>query len=791
MYPESEDRNAYSRQPGSSFDNGAPKQQKVRPDEAGRWGVEPSPQGRKDMIDSFHGQQQPYPHPYPQQHPSMPPQHQPHFTHGQAQWSNVSTPSQEHTPNVYQNGMGHEAPAQSATVGAEHGEAGLTSANGTATKAKVPKVRNKPKGVKISSEHDKAEVASGPLSSASERSNDLHQQFSPLQDQGGDSMVSGDKTQIKPGRGKGKKPPPQPAASSEPHGLDLSGARNPGTLARPRSSKPDEGLNDRAPPPENGTGPFGASSGGHERVSMRLGSGMILVSEGSGQFPPARLSIRTARDFSAAGEPSSSTLNSPSTPMSANSVKKKRPRLQLEDKDPKVDVTPGSPKQPHSAKSDHAPLSPPPPPPSRGKSNYRSRKGAVSTDADIERSNEITRLSGPGPSWMIQGSTNASSSGNGQNNNNNIGTNINGAIRSSTPIAGGATKAGDSSSISTSNAAVRRRPLVPPSVISAEIGGRKPKRIKIEEKDVRQDQRLAEDGNERDNEDEDVMEGEEDDEALEEGDRESGDTLGVRKRRSPGDDDEDLGDDDTGAAGGGGSGSNANGNSNGQSRGSGGMGGRKSMKRKSNGDLSNSGSNKKLNKSKGASMLSPDAFRTMGDFTLGPFKNATNGTACNDQPRKSNADSKDLKESDTGAGIESETEIDYLPMEDDPECPHMFGIGESDKEKDSFSEDDAEDEDDTLLKDEAEMGSKSSGATFMSKKIGPGQKGMPSEMPDDIQKKGRDWVGRLAMPESAWVSCRCYCCRSTTPLLLKELLDSNNRHIRTVFLIVGGVVQDV
>jgi len=705
-----------------------------RPDEAVRWGAEPVPQGRREMMDSFHGQQQSY----PQQYSSMPSQHQPHFapiqTHQREQWSDVQTPNQEHPPHMYQNGMNQDAHGRPA--GMEHGEVGLIPSNGSAaTKAKATKNKGKPpKGVKVSAEHDKADVASGPLSSTSERSYDPQQQYPPVQDQG-DSVASGDRAQSKTGRGKGKPKTPALTTLAEPNGTNHSGA----LAHRPQDS------------PVSAPNGYGMNAAVH--TSMQFGTGMIMVKP---------LSIKTGA-FGAAGDPSSSTLNSPSTPMSAKKGRS-RPLMEQGGKDHETDAALGSPKHAHPAKGEHAPLSPPPPPPLSKSKSYR-RKGAVSTDADIERSNEILRSPG-GPSWLNSGA--ASTGSNSTLNNGNLSSGLN---RVNTPSApGGSAKVGGA-----------RRPPYPPPGASTENEKRKRKRLKIDDKDVREDQRSSsmletgdirdetgnnlsskaasnkrtgagEDGNERDNEEDDAMEGEEDDETLEEGDREGGDVIGARRRRSPGDDDNDQGDDDTSAAGGG-SGGNASSGTNGQSRGSGGMGERKSMKRKSNGDLSGSGSSKKLKeKSKGAP-TSPDALRASSDVIPQPFKCEINGIG---RPRKANADGRDDKESEIGAIVpESDTEIDYLPMEDDPECPHMFGIDETDKEKDSSSEDDAEDEDDVSVKDEAETGTKLPGALSMSKKNGSGPKGRESsEMPEDIQKKGCEWVSRLAMPESAWVCLR-------------------------------------
>ncbi|KAF9980388.1 Transcription initiation factor IIB [Modicella reniformis] len=809
-HPDVEDRNAFPRQPRTAS-SGPLKQPNVRLEETGRWAVESPTRGRGEMMDaSFHGQQQPQ-SPFLQQYPPMLSQHQPHYAsvppHQREQWPDAPVPNQDHPHHVYQNGLNQEAPTHSAGVGVEHREAGFISSNGIgAVKPKAAKGKAKPKsGVKTSSENERAEGVSGPLTSASERSYDSHQQYSPVQDQHrisqqtGESMVSDERTQIKSGRGKGKtKPSSQLSGPSESHSNGVNGVSDPGTFThRTQETSP---VSARPPPPENGTGIY-ASTGGHDE--MLLGSGMILVrgppssTDGSRQFPPSQLSIKTTPNVAMTSEPpSSSSLSSPSTPMSSGVIKKKRPRLPLEhgDKDQELGTTPGSPKQPHSAKSEHAPLSPPPPPPpSRGKSSYRSRKGVVSTDADIERSNEITRLSG-GPSWLNNVNSNGNNNTNSSGGSGSSGSsnNLNGS--GPTTAAAGLAKAGDASSGSaSSNAAVRRRPPLPSPL--AENEKRKRKRIKIDDKDVREDQRtssssitetgeikdeagmdvtsnssgrggntsskaagtkrigVTEDGNERDNEDDDTIDGEEEDEVLEEGERETGDIMGPRKRRSPADDDDDQGDDDTNATGGGSGGNSHGGTNSHQSRGSGEMGGRKSMKRKSNGNFSGGGKKLKEKSNCASTVSSPEDLRS--NSAVGSSKNETFEGTCNKpgRPRKTGAGVK--KESEAGAEIaESDTEIDYLPMEDDPECPHMFGIDETDREKDSSaSEDDAEDDDDASVKDDTDTGAKSTGASSTSKKTSnsPGQKGRESsEMPDDIQKQGREWVSRLAMPESAW-----------------------------------------
>ncbi|KAG0220664.1 Transcription initiation factor IIB [Mortierella sp. GBA43] len=822
---DAEDRNGFSRPPGAPFENGPPKQ------------------------------------PYSQQFPSSAPMPL-HFPPGQAhqrdQWPDAPLPGQEYA-HGYQNGMSQDTPMHPVGTGMELGESGVVPPSGApAAKPKATKPKPKPKaGVRIVSDHDRMEGPPEPLSSTSDRSHDSQQQFSPVQDQSGDSLAMALSTDRPPttktNRGKGRPkavPPPQLRASSESLLHREAGGAVGGNFGhrsqetspiteRPRPFKSDEGMNDRGPL-------YNVNAGGHNISafgSMILGSGMILVppSEGSGQFPPTQLSIRTNRDHhhhhhhlgggassAAASGPSSaavaaaganespSTLTSPSTPLPTNSVKKRRSRPLLEQDDRNLDgadTVPDSPKQPPSAKNRHAPRSPPPPTSlSRGKSNNRPRKGAVSTDADIERSNEITRTTGlpGGPSWLTSASNHATTSGgnnssSGSNNNNNTGngsnanaSNANGLNRSTIlmtgPIKTGGGDAcngtpGSSAAATAAAAAAARRPPMPPSNLSTETTNqRKRKRIKIEDKDERQGQRsstisdmggeleaggmemgsgsssgslvnktgtannsskqrtgaAAEDGHDRDHDEDEAMEGEDEDETLEEGDRESGDVIGARKRRSPGDDDDDQGDDETGGAAGGSNGTNAHGGSNGQTRGSGGMGGRKHMKRKSNSDLSNGGTTKKLRDT--TKVHSPDATKStmsMSDHHVngGTSKFGTNGSI-------------KVEDGAAAAAAESDTEIEYLPMEDDPECPHMFGIDESDREKDSSSEDEAEEEEEDLVKTEGETGRVT--AAPSSKKSnggggGGGQKGKEStEVQDDIQEKGRAWVSRLAMPESAW-----------------------------------------
>ncbi|KAI7817556.1 hypothetical protein BC939DRAFT_324495 [Gamsiella multidivaricata] len=828
-----QDRGVLVRQHRPAFDNGLASQINVTPEETSRWNSSSPTHFRRDVTDpTFHGQQPPLPH--PQQYSSMPSQQQrsPYSPppasqpYSCEQWTDASMPNHG---QLHQNGMDVSAQLPVLLV-AEQGEAGLVPANQIAlAKAKVGKGKGKPKNVvKVSTEYERAEgVLSAPPSSAPpEQSFDPHQNGFPLQEQGGvahqgqDSSiemaaqfpVSDDRYPAMTGRGKGK----SKAASQfsiitdvqrtqDFDGRSSSISSSPAS-ARQRSVKMEENFQDRIPHSENGSNSGFTTAGGHDLApeSLLFGSGMILVkklpdgssssSEGSKQFPPSQLSIKTGRDFGIRNEPASATLNTPTTPLSANSVKKKRSRLQLEngEKEQTVSALAGLTPQPQLSKTDMATPSspPPPPPPVRGKSASRPRKGAASgsTDADIERSNQITRS--PGPAWMMFGANNTGAS-----------TANSSSVNSAAP--GGSSKSGDTSAI-TNNTGVRRRPPLPPSSLLAENEKRKPKRIKIEDKDVRQVQRssssltdvgdsdkrnegelksnsnkhvgLTEDGNDRDSEDEDELEDEED-EVLEEGERDNADQSGARKRRSPGDDDDDHhGDNDTNPSGGGGGSSGTNG----QSQGSGGGGARKSMKRKSNSNLGGSNSNKKTKeKSKGSS----SAVSQEGELSVSGREGETPKSSASTEDStgicpdgrskagrrkngKNDKERKDLKARGTiraAGSADTDTEMGYLPMEDDIECPHMFGIDESDKDKGlSSSEDEVEDEDevtkdeDAAVKDEPESGVKSSGVSTASKKPssvsnGAGSKAGDSlEMPDDIQKQGREWVDRLAMPESAW-----------------------------------------
>jgi len=126
---------------------------------------------------------------------------------------------------------------------------------------------------------------------------------------------------------------------------------------------------------------------------------------------------------------------------------------------------------------------------------------------------------------------------------------------------------------------------------------------------------------------------------------------------------------------------------------------------------------------------------------------------------------------------EEDEMMDYLPMEDDISCPHLFGIEDSENDEDEADDDrDEEDVDENDDMDEGLTEESSPSATVKdlptrqgplasksedegkvgSRKKSIGSGGTKGQQPvsplDPIQIKGRDWVKRLAMPEIAWVS---------------------------------------
>ncbi|KAF9288918.1 Transcription initiation factor IIB [Linnemannia elongata] len=512
--------------------------------------------------------------------------------------------------------------------------------------------------------------------------------------------------------------------------------------------------------------------------SLLFGSGMILVkklhdasgfgtssgSEGSTKFPPSQLSIKTGYDLSKATSPASSTF-SPSTPLSAVAtalaVKKKRSK-QIDIKDEVIATSPGT----GYGKND---LLPPPPPPTKGKGGNRGRKGLVlvgSTDADIERSNQITRSGGP--AWLMMGANAASSSSNGA-----IGAGA-GASSTSTSATSSLTTGGPASATSASSAAdgpgIRRRAPLSPSTLLIENDKRKPKRIKIDDKDVRQVQRTsstltdATDSDRKDNISS-TRKSAEDDEVDSNAEGAGGDccssVMGSQRRRLPEEDDEDLGEEEV-SRGTAGNGAHGRRQSQGQSQnqsqpqsqdqGSQGLSqaaaGSKSMKRKSNASLAGTQLSKKAKeKAKAVDSDAEPPVKTTGKTEPSQLlgRSVVMGI-----PLK-----RSLSIGGSGAATPSgdtDAESD-LAMEDDIKCPHIFGLdSESEHEIEEGPDDDAGNEDDDDGKSAVstpgkvngssdQAGSSSSSSTKVEGALDPS---------DPLQVQGLKWVKTLGMSEKAW-----------------------------------------
>ncbi|KAG0279915.1 Transcription initiation factor IIB [Linnemannia exigua] len=518
-----------------------------------------------------------------------------------------------------------------------------------------------------------------------------------------------------------------------------------------------------------------------------FGSGMFLVKklndasgygtssgpEGSTKFPPSQLSIKTGYDSSKSSGPASSTF-SPSTPLSAVAtalaVKKKRSKL-IDIKNEVIATSPGS----THGKGD--PL-PPPPPPTKGKGGNRGRKGLVlvgSTDADIERSNQITRSGGP--AWLLTGANAASSSSNG------VVTTATGAILTTTSAS---TSASTTSASATGASGpndgpgIRRRAPLSPSTLLIENDKRKPKRIKIDDKDVRQVQRTSSaltDATDTDKKDIVAKTVAAEDDELEEADAEVSGVDGCsngmesQRRRLPEEDDEDLGDEEVGR-GTAGSGAQGRRQSHAQSQsqsqqqqqqqqqpqnqdqgsqqglGQAAAGGGKSMKRKSHANLSGIQLSKKAKEKSKA--VDPD---------VEPIK--VNGKAETPQPSLGRSVvmgiplKRGLSRGGSGAATptgDTDAESD-LAMEDDIKCPHFFGL-------DSESEHEIEEEvDDDAGNDDDDDGSKSAVSTPGKANGSSDQAGTSSSSGkvegvldplDPLQVQGLKWVKTLGMAEKAW-----------------------------------------
>ncbi|KAF9918481.1 hypothetical protein FBU30_000172, partial [Linnemannia zychae] len=509
----------------------------------------------------------------------------------------------------------------------------------------------------------------------------------------------------------------------------------------------------------------GLSSGLSERPapnSLLFGSGMILVkklhdvsgygtssgSEGSTKFPPSQLSIKTGYDLSKTTCPNSSTF-SPSTPLSAVatalSVKKKRSKL-LDIKDETIATSPGSP----NSKGD--PL-PPPPPPIKGKGGNRGRKGLVlvgSTDADIERSNQITRSGGP--AWLVSA---ASSAVNGMP---GVGA---GASSASTSViaAAGTTAVGSSGPVDSPG--VRRRPPLSQATLLTENDKRKPKRIKIDDKDVRQVQRTSStltDTTDSDRKDTSLVGGKAvaDDDDVKDGSsansRGDGCSNGMssQRKRLPEEDDEDLGGEEAGrgiSSSGPQSRRQSQTQSQGQSQtqnqeqGSQSTG-NKTMKRKSSSGLSGAQIGKKAKEKSSVAESDVESAMTNGKIEASqvvarpaatgiPLKRSLSGNGCG-----------------SGAATplgETDVETD-LAMEDDIKCPHIFGLdSESEHEIEETMDDDVEDDDSkSSVSTPGRANGDQAGSSSGSK-----AEGVPDPL-DPVQIQGLKWVKTLGMSEKAW-----------------------------------------
>ncbi|KAG0012345.1 Transcription initiation factor IIB [Entomortierella chlamydospora] len=702
------------------------------PREPSHWGADSPTHNRRVAADpSFHAHQQ-----SPQQ-----PLYQPQSQH-QHQYSPHPHPPppqpypSEHATHTYGNDVTMTTHA-AISVGPEHAEAGLALASTTPlSKPKATKNKNKSKNA--------LKISSGPF--------EVHQRVQEF-----DGRVD--------------------QANFD----DISSSVNTSpTSSRRQSMKREESISDRSLFLD---GNSSANGGGPDMTPDRLlfGSGMILV-RGPAQFPPHRLSIKTSRNCGPASGPNSATSVSSATPLSATPVNNRRSRMLLgnDERNSQNEETAEQPYQPQSANAEMAepPSSPFAMTPTKPKSANRTKKGSGSSgsiDADIERTKQTTRSLDP--SWMTSGSAITS------------GPNSRGDNTSPTTLTT-QTKAGDTD-VTTNGSGARHRPPMTSSTFPSENEKRKPKRIKIEEKDVRQVQRSSslladgerkedglgssqgnngskrsynkrsgssKEGNDRGHGSDGGQEGEDEDEVLEEGERSGGNCAGVFKRRSPDDDDEGEGDDDTNAAGGGsGGGNGSNSDAHGQSRGSAGGSGRKNVKRKSNGNLSCGSSAKKTKGSPTCTPVGPSADASFSNIkgSMSADESANNsadGQMKLGRPRKQSSSNRKLKERSLNIAngtVDSEAEIDYLPMEDDIESTHMFGIDDMDQDKGLTTEEEIED-DGQETESESKSVNTPSGSRKSSDSLAFSKTGETSDIPDDIQKQGREWVSKLSMPESAW-----------------------------------------
>ncbi|KAG0352782.1 hypothetical protein BG005_007817 [Podila minutissima] len=524
--------------------------------------------------------------------------------------------------------------------------------------------------------------------------------------------------------------------------------------------------------------------------SLLFGSGMILVKKlpdaslsGGGQtssneptrpFPPTQLSMRGGHGALGQSDTSSQpgNANDPPTP----ALKGKRSKASLNQDSEATAAETGSMSSPP----------PPPPPAARGKAANRTRKGmSVSSDADIERSNQITRAAAgsTGPAWMTAALNSSSST-------------------STTSVTNG----------------IRRRPPLPQPQPS-EADKRKPKRIKIEYKDddqvqgssstvtgtggtgsvdkkkkkeskhgdseshqprprdaskgqgefgrdasgdgrKRMDNRPVEDGDHEDNLDDD--ETLEEDEVMEEGERDqsTSDVVpGSLKRRSPEDEDDDYPEGDGGSTVGGHSGRKQGGRRGGRAAGTG-MNGKGKSASSPGSSVATNGAMDHGTASL-SKKLAPSS-RTESASEGDQSKTTDAPTPASDEGDVSKVKGKRKAKKSKIEREDSETEIEYLPMEDDIRCPNMFGLegleyGLEKESSDTEGEDDEEDEDDEDgdAKSEQQGDGKAGSGPGSSKKgnksASASVTAAPTDAEDPIHAQGRQWVKKLTMPEDAWV----------------------------------------
>ncbi|KAF9091589.1 Transcription initiation factor IIB [Mortierella sp. AD031] len=758
--PYSTDRDASSLPRSSNNSNAPYTPNPVQQND--HWRTGSPARGRNDMADpAYSGQQRDVP--MDQQHPHHYPQPQQPHPHAapQGPWSDDRADSRVPPSHSY-----GELNAQS--VGQEHG----TVAVANPVKAKVRgKGKSKVAGM-MSPETERPDTTmSEPTLPTHESDYDPRtQQHAPLDhdmplhsSQAG-ATVNGrgpyqarlQPTDVLPhidqemstrtvesgGRGRQEKEPKQ-EESSGPRPVNPGEGRS--TQGPSRSTTIKGGLPDRPVP-----------------KSLLFGSGMILVkklpdtsghgtssgSEGSTKFPPSQLSIKTGFDLSKATGPPPLTF-SPLTPLSAVAtalaVKKKRSKL-TDGKDEVVASSSGT----VPGKGD--PL-PPPPPPAKGKGGNRGRKGVVlvgSTDADIERSNQITRSGGP--AWLIEAS-------NSMNGGTSTGTLLATNITVITPTSATPTTASAPATIATPSVeapVIRRRAPLSPSTLLIENDKRKPKRIKIDDMDVRQVQRTSStltDATDNDRKDISGKVGEDDE--MGDGDMEGSGSdgcsngMGSQRRRLPEEDDEDLGDEEVGR-GTVSNRSNASRQGQGQSQGhkqpqsqeqgsqalSQAAGG-KTMKRRSTSNLSGTQLSKRAKeKSKAV------------DSDVEPLK--TNGKAMGIPLKRTLSKGGSAGATPTG---DTDAESD-LAMEDDIKCPHIFGLGDSDSEhegeEDALEDDIANDDDDDGKSTVSTPGKVNGSSDQAGSSSGSSKVEGALDPEDPVQLQGRKWVKTLGMPEKAW-----------------------------------------